>query len=72
MTFSPLPFLIDLTSAILIIFGYLPKETLINTGASKILATGVTRWLEGSFAESRKIGMVGVLLHRFFETGPLL
>ncbi|CAG8546693.1 345_t:CDS:10 [Paraglomus brasilianum] len=47
-----------LTNAILIIFGYLPKEVLIDTGTSKILATGVTHWLGGSFAESRKIGMV--------------
>ncbi|CAG8543642.1 6417_t:CDS:10 [Paraglomus occultum] len=47
-----------LTNAILIIFGYLPKEVLIDAGISKILATGVTHWLGGSFTESRKIGMV--------------
>ena len=58
----------DLTNAILIIFGYLPKEVLIDTGTSKILATGVTHWLGGSFAESRKIGMV--TRHIFFEDSP--
>ncbi|CAG8459838.1 8936_t:CDS:10 [Acaulospora morrowiae] len=47
-----------LTSAILIIFGYLPKETLIKAAIPREITLGVTHWLQSSSGEMRKLGMV--------------
>lgn len=50
--------MLDITSAILILFGYIPKETLIDAGITRDVISGASRWLQNSFEESRKLGMV--------------
>ncbi|KAG9285721.1 hypothetical protein G9A89_002288 [Geosiphon pyriformis] len=47
-----------ITSAILIIFGYLPKETLIRASIPTQITPGVNRWLQSSSEQVRKLGMV--------------
>ncbi|CAG8441149.1 6967_t:CDS:10 [Diversispora eburnea] len=49
---------IYVTSAILIIFGYLPKEILIKAAIPREITLGVTRWLESSSDRTRKLGMI--------------
>ncbi|RIA99485.1 telomere length regulation protein [Glomus cerebriforme] len=49
---------IYVTSAILIVFGYLPKSTLIKAAISREITPGITRWLQSTSEESRKLGMV--------------
>ncbi|GBB92380.1 hypothetical protein RclHR1_00200013 [Rhizophagus clarus] len=49
---------IYITSVILIIFGYLPKSTLIKAAISKEITPGITQWLQSTSEESRKLGMV--------------
>lgn len=53
-------FLTDITSVILIIFGYLPKSTLIKAAISREITPGITQWLQSTSEESRKLGMVRV------------
>ncbi|CAG8584745.1 4646_t:CDS:10, partial [Funneliformis caledonium] len=47
-----------ITSAILIIFGYLPKSTLIKAAILRDITPGITRWLQSTSEEARKMGMV--------------
>ncbi|CAG8505030.1 17_t:CDS:10 [Cetraspora pellucida] len=63
-----------ITSAILILFGYIPKDTLIDAGTTRDIISGVSRWLQNSFEESRKLGMVTAeMLSRLTdETGNVL
>ncbi|UZO12358.1 uncharacterized protein OCT59_003897 [Rhizophagus irregularis] len=49
---------IYITSVILIIFGYLPKYTLIKAAISREITPGITQWLQSTSEESRKLGMV--------------
>ncbi|CAG8542229.1 9088_t:CDS:10, partial [Acaulospora colombiana] len=49
---------VNLTSAILIIFGYLPKETLIKAAIPREITLGVTQWLQSSSEGTRRLGMV--------------
>nr|CAG8498546.1 8788_t:CDS:10 [Entrophospora candida] len=48
------------TSAILIIFGYLPKEILLKINIYKDIGVGTTQWMKSSFDRTRKIAMVTV------------
>ncbi|CAG8790005.1 31018_t:CDS:2, partial [Racocetra persica] len=63
-----------ITSVILILFGYIPKETLIDAGITRDIVSGVSRWLQNSFEESRKLGMITAeMLSRLTdETGNVL
>ncbi|CAG8660591.1 13173_t:CDS:10 [Dentiscutata erythropus] len=63
-----------ITSAILILFGYLPKETLIDAGITREIVSGVSRWLQNSSEESRKLGMITAetLSRLTDETGNVL
>ncbi|CAG8508350.1 6615_t:CDS:10 [Ambispora gerdemannii] len=49
---------IYLTSAIIIIFGYFQKETLIKAAIPGEVVPGVGRWLKSPFFQARKIGMI--------------
>ncbi|CAJ0915326.1 5175_t:CDS:2, partial [Entrophospora sp. SA101] len=48
------------TSAILIIFGYLPKEILLKINIYKDIGVGTTQWMKSSFDRTRKIAMITV------------
>ncbi|RIB02020.1 telomere length regulation protein [Gigaspora rosea] len=63
-----------ITSAILILFGYIPKKTLIDAGITREIIPGVSRWLQNSTEESRKLGMITAeMLSRLTdETGNVL
>ncbi|CAI2169297.1 11878_t:CDS:10 [Funneliformis geosporum] len=47
-----------ITSAILIIFGYLPKSTLVKVAILRDITPGITRWLQSTSEEARKLGMI--------------
>ncbi|CAG8450619.1 17283_t:CDS:2 [Rhizophagus irregularis] len=51
---------IYITSVILIIFGYLPKYTLIKAAISREITPGITQWLQSTSEESRKLGMAQI------------
>ncbi|CAG8457903.1 2948_t:CDS:10 [Ambispora leptoticha] len=49
---------IYLTSAIIIILGYLEKETLVKAAIPNEVVPGVGRWLKSPFPQARKLGMI--------------
>ncbi|CAG8572468.1 39378_t:CDS:10 [Gigaspora margarita] len=63
-----------ITSAILILFGYIPKKTLIDAGITREIIPGVSRWLQNSSEESRRLGMITaeMLSKLTDETGNVL